>query len=344
MAQNGGCVASVSTSFTGVENAVARDWPPELWREVHLVAAVSGGPDSVALLRALATLKQSSGGLGRLYVMHYDHRVRGQQSANDAQWVQETAANLELDCFVGRSAVEGARSEEALRDERRVFYLQTAQQVGARYITTGHNADDQAETVLFRLLRGSGLSGLSGISRIAPLSQSVSFARPLLGVTRNEILTYLDAIGQDYRLDPTNADDQATRNWIRNELIPSASQRFGADVRPALRRAAEQASDAHAVIASLAQALLAQSEIETADDRSRASFLRKPFFVEPLIACEALRLFWRQMEWPEKGLAQRHWESLFKLAVDEGEDTINLPGNILANRLGERIELKRADG
>ena len=321
------------------KSAVEQAWPVDSWDNLHVLAAVSGGPDSVAMLRILAAIKAASGGVGRLMVMHYDHQVRGQESRLDSDWVQQLCAELGLECFVGSSTNQGMRSEEALRDERRAFYLHTAHKVGARYVATAHTADDQAETVLFRLLRGSGMAGLRGIAPFAQLSDSVTLVRPLLEVAKKSLLTYLANLGQSYRSDPTNEQLDATRNWIRQELIPAAKLRFGADVSSAVCRISDQAIELHDFILSQAETLLSHCEAASTASRSTYTLCRIPLMGgPPVVAREALRLLWRKQGWPEKGLAQRHWESLFLLAIGQSEPTLNLPGNIIARRVEDRLE------
>lgn len=326
-----------------LESLVKRDWPTDAWRDLHVVMAVSGGPDSVAMLRALTAIKIESGGAGRLYVAHYDHNTRNGQSAHDAVWVAELASRLGLECLSGASTESGRRSEEALRDERRGFYLSAAQQVGARYVATAHTADDQAETVLFRILRGTGLSGLTGIARYRPLSDCVTLIRPLLEATRAEILDHLQRLAQDYRVDPTNAVDDATRNWLRNELIPSANIKYRSDVREALRRIAGQAAEAFSVVHAQAEAYLITARVELADDHSRVRIARSGATAPPIVVREALRLVWRRAGWPEKALAQRHWESLHALLMGESGEPANLPGNVIARSDDGVLELSRED-
>ncbi|HTN77904.1 MAG TPA: tRNA lysidine(34) synthetase TilS, partial [Pirellulaceae bacterium] len=147
--------------------------------------AVSGGADSVALLRAMAAIRnQLSGKPAALQAVHFHHGLRGSEADADAKFVQELAAQCELKCVVGRAtsdlAGEGDSVERAAREARYAFFTATANATGARYLLTAHTADDQAETILHRVLRGTGVAGLAGIPRVRRLSPLTTILRPLL--------------------------------------------------------------------------------------------------------------------------------------------------------------------
>jgi tRNA(Ile)-lysidine synthase len=173
--------------FDAVEKPMIQAWPPDCWCDVTTLVAVSGGPDSVALLRAMVAVRRP--GAGRLIVAHFNHGLRGQQSDDEEHFVRELSARLGLACDVGRAAPAadsgGWTSEESARRTRYAFLRDVAAQRGARYVATGHTADDQAETVLHRILRGTGIGGLSGIRRHRQLLHGVSLVRPLLAVRRS---------------------------------------------------------------------------------------------------------------------------------------------------------------
>lgn len=323
-----------------LEADVAAAWPPDAWRALHVVVAVSGGSDSVATLRVLAALKARSGGPGRLTVAHYDHRVRGQASRADAAWVEALADRLGLRCVAAASPETGERSEERLRDERRRFLAAAAADLGARYIATGHTADDQVETILFRLFRGSGLDGLRGVAAATPLNPATTLVRPVLRVSRVELRRYLDDLGQPYREDATNASTEPTRNWLRQQLLPQVEVRFGLGVRDAVTRAADQAGEAHDVIRSLAEATLERAQrgggAVAAIDLEVAPLREAP----PLVAREAIRLAWRRAGLGEGDMTARHWRSLGGLAgADSG--AVVLPGAVEARTDGHRLQLTR---
>src|SRR5262249_20572855 len=144
----------------------------------------------------------------------------------------------------------------------------TAEQVGARYVATGHTADDQVETVLHHILRGTGIDGLAGIRRTRAISPSVALVRPLLWARRSDVLSYLQALGQEFRIDRSNEDVRFTRNRIRNELLPELRQNFNQNVDDALLRLASQAAEAQQVISEAAGALMERC-VELDDDSVR---------------------------------------------------------------------------
>ena len=152
-----------------------------------VLVAVSGGADSVALLTALVRLQKPVESV--LIVGHYNHRWRGEESDEDARFVRELAKQygigFELDC-APQTREKSTANEASAREARYRFLQQTAERRGARYLATAHTADDQAETVLHRVLRGTGIAGLAGIPRTRVLSPAVTLIRPLLAYRRAE--------------------------------------------------------------------------------------------------------------------------------------------------------------
>jgi tRNA(Ile)-lysidine synthase len=171
---------------------------------------VSGGPDSVALLRALVELE------ARPVVLHVNHGLRGNESQEDAKFVRELCEKLGLDYEERRAKLGEGNLQEEARKERYRFAEQLAGERGLSAITTGHTADDVAETVVLNLARGAGLQGLSGISPV----RGRRVARPLIRHRRRDILRYLKHLGQPYRTDPTNLTPKYARNRVRLEVLP----------------------------------------------------------------------------------------------------------------------------
>src|SRR5215216_4134153 len=174
------------------------------------LALVSGGPDSVALLRVILALG------GEPVVLHVDHGLRGEESRGDAEFVRDLCVRLGVHCEVRRLGLDGSSNlQERARDERYRLAEEVAVRLGLRAVATGHTADDVAETVLMNLARGTGLRGLAGIP---PVRGRIE--RPLIGRTRQEILNYLNEIDQPYRTDPTNLTGKYARNRVRLEVLP----------------------------------------------------------------------------------------------------------------------------
>ncbi len=198
--------------------------------DAPLVVAVSGGPDSLALLHALALLRPHH--RLALHVAHFDHTLRGEHSAADASFVAETAAALGLPHTIGGGDVRALALRErrnlsaAARQARYAFLADVAAAIGAPAIATGHTADDRAETLLLHLLRGTGSDGLSALPYDAPLPNmpSLRLLRPLLGVLRAETAAFCAAHGLAPRHDPSNDDRRYARSRIRHELVPRLSE------------------------------------------------------------------------------------------------------------------------
>ena len=216
-------------------------WLAQASRTARWLVGVSGGADSVALLHLL-----EEGGFKNLMVCHLDHRLRGRASTLDACWVGRLAAQLGLACELGRSDVRGrmhARGESmetAARHARHDFFAECAVKHRCRRILLAHHADDQAETVLWNLLRGShGLKGMREEQAITVRAGVVlRVVRPLLGVRHAALVAWLTAHGHRWREDASNQEPVAVRNRLRNEVIPLLAEISGRDAVAALARGA----------------------------------------------------------------------------------------------------------
>ena len=240
--------------------------------------AVSGGPDSVALLRAFAELAPSLGVV--LVVLHLNHHLRGADSDADEKFVAALAEKLSLEAVLGSANVgaDGGPSLEAAgRRARYAFFLHAAADHRLDCVATAHNRDDQAETVLLRLLRGSATSGLSGILRscdLSALAQSPTpvgahnaprLIRPMLSVSRRQVERYLISLGQAFRLDPSNRDPKFLRNRVRAELLPALERDYNPQLRLALCETAEVVAAENTFLEDLVSAALASLPPSRAD-------------------------------------------------------------------------------
>ncbi len=216
--------------------------PPET-----LVVGVSGGPDSVCLLHLLVRLKDSLG-IG-LHVAHLDHALRGAESRADAEYVSELAHRLGIPATMGRRDVRDYRArhrlslEEAARRVRYEYLAGVAADVGAGRIAVGHNADDQAETILMRLLRGAGALGLQGMQPLTAWgslggNRGLKVIRPILEVTRKEVEAYCQQHGLSPRQDSSNLSRSHLRNRVRHELGPLLES-YNPRINQALLRTAD---------------------------------------------------------------------------------------------------------
>jgi tRNA(Ile)-lysidine synthase len=207
-----------------------------------IIVAVSGGADSVCLLHLLAHHQSKP----KLHVAHLNHQIRGKEADGDAQFVQDLARSLDLPVTVEtvnvpKLAEEKKLSlEDAARQTRYDFLINLAVKIKANKIATAHTADDQAETVLMRLMRGSGTTGLLGIpaQSQAPSPQPLMIIRPLLNVWRKEVEEYCQQNHLDFRTDSTNKDTAILRNKIRLELIPYLKE-YNPNIKETLLRMSE---------------------------------------------------------------------------------------------------------
>ncbi|MBV9670017.1 MAG: tRNA lysidine(34) synthetase TilS, partial [Acidobacteriales bacterium] len=190
--------------------------------------AVSGGADSVALLHILHGL--SSRFAIHLTVLHVNHQLRGRESDGDEASVRALAASFGLDVVVSQAPIQGGNLEQEARRARLDFFRSCMATKNLQRVALGHTRSDQAETVLFHLLRGCGLAGLAGMRPVT----SDGLIRPLLGVSRQEIREWARAEGIEWREDSSNADLRFARNRLRNESIPALTREFNTNLEGVL--------------------------------------------------------------------------------------------------------------
>jgi tRNA(Ile)-lysidine synthase len=329
--------------FLPFDNRLLAAWPAERWRDLRVLAAVSGGADSVALLRAVVRLRGSSDGL---VAAHFNHGLRGERALADEQFVAELCRSLGVECVRGRAEGAGSHGsgesfEEAARRARYEFLRRAAEQHGARYVATGHTADDQAETILHHILRGTGLRGLAGMKRARPLGPAVTLVRPMLAIRRAEVLEYLAELRQPYREDETNLDQTLVRNRIRHTLLPLLAREYSGSIVESLLRLGALAGDAQRIIEAQAESLLERSLV-SCDARRMVIDLRPLAASDPHLVREALIAAWRRQGWPLQSMGWAHWAQLAEmaLAADAGEVAPQVfPGAIRAERKGDELVL-----
>ena len=200
-----------------------------LVRGDRIVCAVSGGADSVAMLYALCIFAERFG--IEVFACHLNHGLRGEESDRDEVFVRELCKKLNVPLYAEKIKIEGETGiEERAREKRYAFFDRSAKYFAADKIATAHNSDDNLETVIFRMVRGSGLSGLCGIP---PVRDNI--IRPMLFTPKEKILTFLREAGYDWVEDSSNADDKFTRNLIRHKILPVLTEINGEAISNANR-------------------------------------------------------------------------------------------------------------
>jgi tRNA(Ile)-lysidine synthase len=298
--------------------------------------AVSGGADSVALLRLLVELRGELGIV--LSVVHFHHGIRGAEADDDAEFVARLAQQHNLELHSGRGDAPGhagarqASLETAARELRYQFFARLLQSGVVDRIATGHTLDDQAETVLMKTLRGAGTRGLAGIYP----ALRAGMVRPLLGVRRRELEEYLRSLGQEWREDSTNRDRRHLRNRVRQELVPLLERDFNPEVTRVLGESAEVARAEEEFWQCEVERLLPQVCPQGGASLKLEALLAQPLAVQRRLVRAAL-------ERAGAGFDFRHGEEILRLA-QKSRGAVELPGGWrVVPRKGElRIE-RRGD-
>jgi tRNA(Ile)-lysidine synthase len=312
----------------------------------RVLAAVSGGPDSVALLYALGSIREQA--RLEIHAAHLDHALRGEEAAADAAWVAELCDALHMPAVVERVDVRQAAAErrigveEAARQVRYEFLARAARERDCPVVAVAHTADDQAETILHHIVRGTGLDGLRGMPRTRPLAEGVALVRPLLGVRRSEIEAYLRERGAAWRVDRTNECLDQTRNRIRRQLLPLLRLEFNPQVDAALWRLGRQAAEVQELIGGLVQDLLPHCLADAAPSLVRVDCTALAGRPRHLVR-ELLRRVWETRGWGAGAMTHAHWDALATLAQCGGS-ALTLPGGVQAERRGGLLVLSLESG
>lgn len=305
-----------------------------------LVVALSGGADSTALLDLLTRLP---GYNLHLIVAHLNHSLRGAESDADQEFCRMTASRYNVPFEVRRIDVQGMASDSGLNleDAGRRARIQFLGEVSSRYdaaaVALAHHADDQAETVLMRLLRGSGMTGLSGM----PFRNARGFVRPLLEISRPEIEQYLLGLGLNWREDASNSDTIYLRNRIRHQLLPLLEE-YNPAIRSCLAATASVLSGDEELLAEMTEQAFSRScRMEDDGIVCSAAKLR---MLNIALRRRVLRHGFKQLAGSLDGVSQRHIDAICALIdSDRPNSRLALPQTVTAVREYDRIVLKRAD-
>jgi tRNA(Ile)-lysidine synthase len=313
-----------------------------------VLVGVSGGPDSVALLRALHSIyTEMPRPLGKLVVGHVNHGLRGPSSDRDQVFVESLAGELGLQAITARldssqwreAATDGL--EAAARSARHAALAQMAHDTGSRYLALGHTIDDQVETVLFRIFRGTGIAGVSGIPAVRTAAAGLSIVRPLLQVRRADVVKFLEEIAQATCEDETNFDRAFSRNWLRHELLPLVRGKFPGVDQSVLQLA--QIAGQYQVFATAAAAeLVERAVIECGPNR--LTLRREVLSQSPRpLAQIALQLLWAEQDWPQQDMGFDKWQRLVEMTCGPPwlPHQMDFPGQIRASCQGDKLYLRR---
>ena len=297
----------------------------------RVVAAVSGGPDSVALVYILNRLKKKW--RLHLHLAHLNHMLRKEEAESETIFVRKLAKKLALPISCESSKVKDAAKElklsleEAGRRARYNFFLRVAKENSACKIALGHNRDDQAETVLMRFLRGSGISGLLGIPAKRKLQECL-IIRPLIGIQRREILRFLKLKNISFCTDSSNLTNLYFRNRIRNELIPSLEKSFNPNIKEVLINLAQNMSEDFDLLEKTAIARFEEVRTNSAETKVVIN-LKKFSFLHQALQKLVARLAIKELQGNVLRIDYRHWKELQDLAQNRpGNSIVDLPGSI----------------
>ena len=320
-------------------------WPVKKWHDVRTLIAVSAGADSVALLRAtLANSRNKK----LLTVAHFNHGLRSTESDDDQQFVTTLCERLGVafeTAVAPRQSIKNDRLqigiESAARNARYDFLTRTAKAIGARYILTAHTADDQAETVLHNICRGTGLQGVAGIPFSRSIGEAATVIRPLLHVTREQVITYLDEIKQDYRIDSSNNSDEFTRNRIRNGALPMLERSVNGATRKHLCQLAQIARESveylDAATDKLGVAILRQSKDELRLDCARL------VDIPELLLVHFLKRTWTDQGWGVREIDANRWRRIATMIRQQDFAVSQLPNGIKCQRIANEMRFFQVD-
>ena len=306
-----------------------------------IVAGLSGGADSVCLLLLLRDLKEQYG--FPLYAVHVHHGIRGAEADGDAAFCKELCERVGVAFYEYRIDIpkeakeQGIGEEEAGRRARYRLFEETAVKVGAGAVAVAHHRDDNAETVLFRLCRGTGIRGLCGIPAVSRpfASEDLLLIRPLLSFSREEILSELDRRGEAFRTDATNSENEYSRNRLRNEVFPLLKE---------INAGAEEHIAAFAEHAKLLTELL-NEETERAyrEAFSDGLLLREKLSDFPrIVRREVLLRFAKELAGAEKDFTEQHAEAMEQLLSGPVSKELSLPYRLTLESTYDGIRRKTA--
>lgn len=304
-----------------------------------IVLGVSGGPDSLALLYALKALQKEWP--ATLHIAHLNHMLRGRESQADAEYVVKLAKKLNIPVTCAKINVarlkDGGSSEETARKARLEFLFAVARKNKAHKIALGHNLDDQAETVLMRIIRGSGLLGLSGILPKRKINNFI-IIRPLIKISRKEITDFLKAKKIKPRIDATNSEETYLRNRIRHKLLPEL-KRYNPNIKQVLANTAENIAADYGYL--LEKSRKAFVKLRTGKDKVKVSIV-KFLKLHPALQNIVLRLAYEELKGDTRRLTYQHIKELKGLIYSRPYGAIvDLPSSMSVIKTSQYFTFER---
>jgi len=314
-----------------------------LGKGTRWVVGCSGGADSVGLVRLLHAVNQSDHWGWELSLGHIHHGMRGAAADEDEGFVRSLAESLGLTCAVARLGLGAGASEETARNGRLRALVQMVQKFKASGAVVGHHADDQAETVLMRIVRGCGLEGLSGMAERQVLKVGegeLQVVRPLLTFRREQLREYLGEVGQQWREDASNGSNEYTRNRVRNEILPGLAElnpavseslvRLAAIARDAQKQISQDANE----IATTGLARSGAGRITIQRERLRAA--------SPIVRAEVLRYAISLLGGSTEAADYERMSSALHVALTgQGGKSVQIGGGLTITVVGRVVQISK---
>ena len=294
-----------------------------------IIVGTSGGPDSTALTHVLHNLQYELG--FHLHIAHYNHHLH--RSANtDQKFVEQLAEQLNIPCSIGHwsnpKALKKGSLEDAARQRRFHFFSRLAKKINTQAVVLAHTEDDLAETVLMRILRGSGLQGLRGILPTRKIG-NVHYIRPLLTVKKDDILAFLKKKNIDYRIDPTNKRKEFFRNKIRLELLPLLSKQYNRNIKKILVNLADNITTDYSYLESQSQKLFTKLAKCSSNKKNVHIDLRLYSSQHPALKRMIIRNGIKQLKGDTNRLTLTHYREIEDFLQNRPQKSIvHLPRNI----------------
>lgn len=308
-----------------------------------IIVGVSGGPDSVCLLHILHGLKEQLS--IKIHTVHINHMLRGNESDCDQEYVGGLCEKLGIPLHVTKcdikmlSEAKGISLEEAGRLARYDEFKRSAEKTGSARIAVAHNKNDQAETVLMNIIRGTGLDGLKGMEYI-----NGNIIRPLLDITRDEIERYCSENGLNPRTDSSNLSSIYTRNRVRREIVPLINERFNTDITDKIFRMSSIIKEESSFLEETATAAFK----DCIDKREGYGISIKTYTIKglhPALAKRILRLAFKDLKGNLKGIENIHVEDVFDMAINGRTGSqLHLPGNLRVYKDYEVLKIYYENG